>query len=263
MADCKSPRPWYKPASPSHSSQPPAWATQEPSQQYYLLLQGEFPSFLSPIVPVTHHNYSYSDSVHSADFYDLYTATGSDNSSYSRGSMDNRRPPGPDRSAAQRLNIPPSSFHIHSDRHDRRYSDASDVLPIDIDHRQRSSSGSSGSPSHNGWDRDNYAATVNPAGLLTPPGSVLSSLPSPQSPLLVGPSRPQRQQSFQQLQVPCTCTFYELGNANMSLYPPGDVDNQTPLYSVHVSPSCFQPMSFVTTVKRGGINSKQLMARFE
>ncbi len=49
----------------------------------------------------------------------------------------------------------------------------------------------------------------------------------------------------------------------MVLCPPGEVENQTPLYTFHVSPSCFQPMSFITTVKRGGPGSKQLIARFE
>ncbi|KAI0095036.1 hypothetical protein BDY19DRAFT_62284 [Irpex rosettiformis] len=226
--------------------------------------------------------------------------------------MDSRRPSGSGPNTPP-LSIAPSAFHDRRGILDRRYSDASNVLPIDIniDHRQHSSSGSSGSQC--AQEHDPYSSLVNAAGIPTPPGSSVHNsirslngngsvafsqltiseqddpavynhmyasshagslsplsagaafrgLPSPQSPLLISPTRSQRQHPFQQLQVPCTCIFYELENANMALYPPGDMDNQTPLYSIHVAPSCFQPMSFVTTIKRGGTNSKQLVARFE
>ncbi|KAI0814805.1 hypothetical protein BC629DRAFT_813521 [Irpex lacteus] len=237
------------------------------------------------------------DAVH---FYGRNTP--SDGSMYSNASIptatSGRRP-------SDASHFAPSAFR------DRRFSDASNVLPlpIEIDHRQRSSSGSSGS--HHSQDRreqrEQYPDLYVAAGLPTPPGSSIHSVnrspngnlihrleqmsiteqddpavihalyPSTHSPLsaphsprnfsnphspLLAP-RPIRQQSFQQLQVPCTCTFYELANATMVLCPPGEVENQTPLYTFHVSPSCFQPMSFITTVKRGGPGSKQLIARFE
>jgi hypothetical protein len=191
---------------------------------------------------------------------------------------------------------------------DRRYSEASNVLPIDIGHSERSSSGSSNSSARSHGSPTAYAPILNAAGLPTPPGSsehrhdlsygslvngpssvsylsiadhddpaVLSSLhhysrdslsplsggfrtfSNPQSPLISPPLRARA--STSQMQVPCVCTFYDGYNGSMGLYPPGNMENQTPLYLIRVAPNCFMPTSYITTIERGG--SRQLVARFE
>ncbi|KAI0095035.1 hypothetical protein BDY19DRAFT_62205 [Irpex rosettiformis] len=63
------------------------------------------------------------------------------------------------------------------------------------------------------------------------------------------------------LPVPCICVFRPMGNGTMALYPPKMTADQTPLYVVGVSPNCFVPTSFVTTVESG--RTERLIATFE
>jgi hypothetical protein len=68
-----------------------------------------------------------------------------------------------------------------------------------------------------------------------------------------------------ELTVPCTCTFRPTGNGTMGLYVraplPSPREDDPPLYHISVSPNCFLPTSFLTTVERGG--TRELVASFE
>ena len=63
------------------------------------------------------------------------------------------------------------------------------------------------------------------------------------------------------LPVPCTCEFRPMGYGTMALYPPKNASDQTPLYVISVSPNCFVPTSFVTTVESG--RTERSIATFE
>ncbi|KAI0348349.1 hypothetical protein BDW22DRAFT_78430 [Trametopsis cervina] len=198
--------------------------------------------------------------------------------------------------------------------HDRRFSMASDVLPLEIEHqRQRSSASSTGSGSYHNSPLSPEEAILNAAGLPTPPSSALRRSPSsivnpsssghsdisyltisegddpavlgsfpashgslsplstgtfgsypshhPQSPLIHTISR-SPSYATPQLQVPCTCAFYDIGVGAIALHPPADTPNPTPLYIIKVTPNVFMPTSYITTVERGG-PIRQLVARFE
>ncbi|KAI0814806.1 hypothetical protein BC629DRAFT_1588506 [Irpex lacteus] len=122
----------------------------------------------------------------------------------------------------------------------------SEIIPVRAHNLYQYSHVSSSTPSTNTFGIPKF---LPPSSLTSEPlpHDLVSQLPPPSERL--------------NLPVPGTCIFKPTGNGTMALYPPKKAALQTPLYIINVSPNCFVPTSFVTTVESG--RTERLVATFE
>lgn len=62
---------------------------------------------------------------------------------------------------------------------------------------------------------------------------------------------------------PTTYTFSTLSFNSMLLLPPSDAIDTRPLYHVSVAHNCFMPLSYITTVRKGGTENGEFVGDFE
>lgn len=104
--------------------------------------------------------------------------------------------------------------------------------------------------------RDMSTGLEQRTGRLPPPSEVVLSWDSTQTP---APSQEPQSHTIR----PTTYTFSTLSFNSMLLLPPSDATDTRPLYHVSVAHNCFMPLSYITTVRKGGTENWEFVGDSE